>query len=216
MANDETNPAAHAAAELDLDEAGIDVDAAIRRAVKAVEEVEASAERSEETSEEEVAKLRRELEEARDRSIRTLADFDNYRKRSEREREEMRRYAIAEATREFVGVADNLERALDAGGAAEDLKRGVELILRQMQESLKRVGVREVAALGAPFDPAVHEAVAREESRDVTAPTVVAEFQRGYLLHDRLLRPAMVKVAVPAEKTASAAAAEDTPPASAE
>ena len=104
-------------------------------------------------------------------------------------------------------MVDNLERALSAGGSADDLKRGVELIARQMQEALRRVGVQEVAAEGAPFDPAVHEAVSREESADVTAPTVIAAFQRGYLLYDRLLRPAMVRVAVPAEKPGAAASA---------
>jgi molecular chaperone GrpE len=147
----------------------------------------------------ELDRLRREIADLKDRSMRTLADFDNFRKRSERERQEAKRYALFEPLREFIGLVDNLERALSAGGAADDLKRGVEMILRQMQELLRRHGVREVQAAGAPFDPALHEAVSREERPGIAAPTVVEELQRGYQLHDRLLRPAMVKVAVPAE-----------------
>jgi molecular chaperone GrpE len=195
-----------AATELDLDdEMNSDVAAAIEQAMAAVEGVESAAKsagRADGASDlaAENAAMKRELEELRSRSMRTLADFDNFRKRNERERDEIRRYAATEAIREFVGVVDNLERALTAGGTADDLKRGVELIARQMQESLRRVGVQEVAAQGAPFDPAVHEAVSREESDQVTAPTVIATLQRGYLLHDRLLRPAMVRVAVPVER----------------
>ncbi|HYH46037.1 MAG TPA: nucleotide exchange factor GrpE [Thermoanaerobaculia bacterium] len=191
--------------ELDL-EAREDLESTMREAVAAVEQVESEAgtERAAgtETPEaDETDRLRREIADLRDRSMRTLADFDNFRKRSERERQEARRFAVAEPLRDLLGVVDNLERALGAGGSAEDLKTGVALTLRQMQEALRRHGVTEVAAAGTPFDPAVHEAVQREERPDVGAPTVVEEFQRGYLLHDRLLRPAMVKVAVPAERT---------------
>ncbi len=99
-------------------------------------------------------------------------------------------------------MTDNLDLALSAQGPAEDLKRGVEMIHRQMIELLRRFGVTEVSAVGQPFDPTVHEAVAREESAEVKSPTVSAELRRGYKLHDRLLRPAMVKVAVPAEAPA--------------
>lgn len=217
MANDEMNdeaarrPSSGGATELDLDDdLNPDVAAAIEQAVAAVEGVESAAKgavRGEGPPDltAENARLTREVEELRSRSVRTLADFDNFRKRNERERDEIRRYAATEAIREFVGVVDNLERALSAGGSADDLKRGVELIARQMQEALRRVGVQEVAAQGAPFDPAVHEAVSREESDQVTAPTVIAALQRGYLLYDRLLRPAMVRVAVPAEKPSAAA-----------
>lgn len=200
------------ATELDLDlddHANSDVAAAIEQAVAAVEGVESAAKGGARADgppdlAAENSRLNREVEELRSRSVRTLADFDNFRKRNERERDEIRRYAATEAIREFVGVVDNLERALSAGGTADDLKRGVELIARQMQEALRRVGVQEVAAQGAPFDPAVHEAVSREESDQVTAPTVLATLQRGYLLYDRLLRPAMVRVAVPVEKPGAA------------
>jgi molecular chaperone GrpE len=151
-----------------------------------------------------VTRLRREIADLRDRSMRTLADFDNYRKRAERERQEVRRYALLEPLREILPIADNLERALEASGSADDLKRGVEMILRQLHELLRRLGVREVPAAGEAFDPALHEAVSRQESSDVQAPTVAETLVRGYQLHDKLLRPAMVKVAVPAEEPAAA------------
>jgi len=198
---------------LDLDEQTPDLEAAMQEAVAAVESVESAAEAEERNAEGsgnstpiavgagggELDRLRREVAEYRDRSVRTLADFDNFRKRSEREREELRKYALLEPIREFLGVADNLDLALQADGSAEDLKRGVEMIRRQLQDLLRRFGVAEVAAVGQAFDPSIHEAVAREESPEASAPTVVAELRRGYRLHDRLLRPAMVKVAVPVE-----------------
>lgn len=202
------------APEIVLDEPTGDIEAAMRDALSAVEAVEgdpsaagnaqtveaADTAASDEADEQEVAALRREIADLRDRSMRTLADFDNFRKRADRERQEVRRYALLEPLREFLPIVDNLERALSAGGPAEDLKRGVELILRQMQDLLRRFGVREVPAEGQPFNPAVHEAVARAESDAVTQPTVAELLVRGYMLHDRLLRPAMVKVAVPREQ----------------
>jgi molecular chaperone GrpE len=135
----------------------------------------------------------------REKYLRALADFDNYRKRVERERAETSRSAVAEPLRAFLGVVDNLDRALNAGGSSKDLKAGVQMILRQTEDLLKRFGVEPVAALGEPFDPAVHEAVVRFEDAGVEEPTVSEEFQRGYRYHGRLLRPAMVKVAVPVE-----------------
>jgi molecular chaperone GrpE len=146
----------------------------------------------------EVERLEREAAELRDRVARVLADFENFRKRAERERQDVRRYALFDFVGEVLGVVDNLDLALSAEGSAEDLKQGVEMIRRQISDLLRRHGVREVSALGQPFDPAVHEAVSREESPEVTAATVAAELRRGYSMHDRLLRPAMVKVALPA------------------
>jgi molecular chaperone GrpE len=140
-----------------------------------------------------------ELAAVREKYLRALADFDNYRKRVERERAETARSAAAEPLRGFLGVVDNLDRALNAGGSSSDLKAGVGMILRQTEDLLKRFGVEPVPALGEPFDPAVHEAVVRFEDPGVDQPTVSEEFQKGYRYHGRLLRPAMVKVAVPAE-----------------
>jgi len=143
--------------------------------------------------------LRRENAELRERLLRALADFENLRKRTDRERQELRRYALFDTMRDLVAVTDNLERAAAAGGEVEDLKAGVDMILQQMRETLRRHGVTAVEALGRPFDPAEHEAVTREEDPAVSSPLVTAELQRGYKMHDRLLRPAMVRVSVPAE-----------------
>ena len=205
---DETRNASDTSGEtpevaLDLDEQSPDLEAAMREAVAAVEGVESGSRTAEGASDgagaDEISRLKQENAELRDRSVRTLADFDNFRKRSQREAQELRRYALLEPMRELLAVADNLDLALSAQGSAEDLKRGVEMIHRQMQELLRRFGVTEVPAVGQPFDPTQHEAVAREESAEVKAPTVTAELRRGYKMHDRLVRPAMVKVAVPAE-----------------
>lgn len=193
---------------LDLDEDNADVDAVTREALAAVEgdggaapsgpEPRSGGDAEAATPDVDVAELQAELAELRDRSIRTLADFENYRRRSDREREDLKRYAIADVLRDMLPVVDNLERALAAGGSVEDLKTGVDLTLRHFKDLLRQRGVGEVEAAGKPFDPTVHEAVAREEDPAVATPTVTAELQRGYTLNGRLLRPALVKVAVPA------------------
>jgi len=154
--------------------------------------------RSSRETEKELERLRQEVASLKDSSLRTLADFDNFRKRSDREKDETRRYALLEPMRDILPVIDNLERALASQGRLEDLKEGVELILKQMKALLERFAVLSVPALGERFDPTVHEAVMREEAEEVAEPTVVEEFQKGYLLHDRLIRPSMVKVAMPA------------------
>jgi len=148
----------------------------------------------------EVAELRREIADLRDRSMRTLADFDNFRKRAERERAEIRRQAAAEVVRDFLDVVDNLERAAAAGGSAEDLKTGVDMILRQLSEVLRRQGVERVPAVGERFDPSFHDAVLRREDPGVAEPRVVEEMQAGYRMDNRLLRPSRVVVAVPPEE----------------
>jgi molecular chaperone GrpE len=205
--------------ELDLDEGLPDPESAIRDAVAAVE-ARRSAEDSagtrdgdddtdEEDTEELVRRLRHEVVEARDRSIRTLADFENYRRRVEREREEQRRHAAADVLEQFLEVMDNLARALESAASGEDLRRGVVMIHRQMEDLLGRLGAVPVPAVGSRFDPGWHEAVARKEDPAVDAPTVIEEYQRGYLLHERLLRPARVRVAVPTEPLSTEADASD-------
>ena len=149
---------------------------------------------------EDQGKVDTENEELRNRLMRTLADFDNYRKRSEKEKEAQKRYAVTDTLKDFLPVADNLERALASAGSVDELKQGVDMILRQLGETMKRWGVVPVKAVGEPFDPSVHEAVAREDSSEIHVPTVTGELQRGYMIHDRLLRPAMVSVAMPAAK----------------
>lgn len=147
--------------------------------------------------------LRREVEELRDRSMRTLADFDNFRKRVDRERREQRQYAGSEVLRELLAVVDNLERAVQAQGSLDEMKQGVELILRQVEDLLKHHGVERVLAKGEKFDPSAHEAVARHESDEVEEPMIAKELQAGYWLRDRLLRPALVEVAVPKESVST-------------
>ncbi len=142
----------------------------------------------------------------RERLMRTLADFDNYRKRTEREKQSLRRFANFDVFKDFLGVLDNLERAMESSGSAEDLKQGLRMIVRQHEEILRRHGVEAVEAVGKAFDPTVHEAVAREENAEVDVPTVTKEMQRGYLLHDRLLRPAMVFVAMPGSASGAGSA----------
>lgn len=148
----------------------------------------------------ELGRLQQELEDLRDRSLRTLADYENYRKRVERERTESRRYASFEVLRELLDVVDNLERAVAAPGSVDELKQGVELILKQLHDLLRRSGVRPVPAVGEPFDPNVHEAVSRDQDATVDRPTVTAEHQPGFWMHERLLRPAVVSVAMPADE----------------
>ncbi|WXJ86554.1 Protein GrpE [Moorella humiferrea] len=160
---------------------------------------------------EELNRLQEELEaketmvtELQQRLLRLQADFDNYRKRTRREVEDLTRRANARLIEALLPVLDNLERALAASGAEKGaLATGVEMTLRQLQEILTREGLTPVAALGQPFNPEVHEAVAREETDAADKINlVVEEFRRGYTLHGRLLRPAMVKVAVAAAETA--------------
>jgi molecular chaperone GrpE len=178
-----------------------EIEETMREAVAAVEDVEDRRRSGGADDAVDVDRLQQELADLRDRSMRTLADFDNFRKRSERERQELRRYAVTEPMRDLLEVVDNLERALDAGGSAEDLKQGVEMIARQLKDLMRRNGVEAVDAEGQPFDPSVHEAVQRHDSEEVTEQTVAEVYQKGYRIHDRLLRPAMVSVAVPVKSS---------------
>jgi len=152
-----------------------------------------------------------EVAELHERLLRLRADFENYRKRAERDREERLRRGVGESLRELLPVADNLARAATAHGSLEDVRLGVEMVARQLADVLRRQGVEAIEAVGRPFDPQLHEAVAREESAEVEVPTVVAELQKGYLHGDRLLRPAMVRVAMPAAPAAAAATGEEAP-----
>jgi molecular chaperone GrpE len=153
--------------------------------------------------EEEVARLKGERQELIDQMARRQADFDNYRKRLERERGETYGRVAADVASELLPVVDNLRRALDAeassaAGESEEFRnflRGVELIARQLSGVLGQLGVQEVEAVGRPFDPHFHEAVATEQTGEHEPDTVTQEIQRGYRMGERLLRPALVKVA---------------------
>ncbi len=134
---------------------------------------------------------------ARERHLRLLADFENLRRRAERERIEMARTASLELVRRLLPVLDSLERALAAPatpGSDEAFRGGVALIHHQLCDELRREGLRAVESVGATFDPNVHEAVATDGAADVPVGTVVGELQRGYFFGDRLLRPARVRV----------------------
>jgi molecular chaperone GrpE len=143
--------------------------------------------------------LQRERDELYDRLLRKTAEFDNYRKRIERERREQTEQGIADLLLELLLVVDDFDRAVsaDTGTDASSLayRKGVELIHSKLNDVLRRYGVRPIDAVGADFDPNLHQAVVQEESADHREGEVIGELRRGYLIGDRLLRPAMVKVA---------------------
>lgn len=163
---------------------------------------------------EEVQRLRealeaktRELEAQQDRYLRTVAEFDNARKRAAREREEYTRYANESMLRDLLPVLDNLDRALLAARSepAAAVTTGVELIQRELLRVLEKFGLTPFSSVGQPFDPERHEAIARVPSTDLPDMTVAGETARGYLLHGRVLRPAMVTVAVAPDEPGPAA-----------
>jgi molecular chaperone GrpE len=145
--------------------------------------------------------LQRERDEYYDRWLRKSAEFDNYRKRVERERRELADQSVVNLLQDLLLVVDDFDRALtvDAGerneANAAAYRKGVELIHAKLHDILRRMGVSPIEALGADFDPNLHQAVMQESSPDHREGSVTAELRKGYMLHDRLLRPAMVKVA---------------------
>jgi molecular chaperone GrpE len=144
-----------------------------------------------------VETLRREKDVLQDRLLRTAAEFDNYRKRVERDRRDQADNLAADALTDILPIIDDLERALQApsSGEPDSFRTGVEIIYRQMLDLLRKRGVKTIEAVGADFDPRIHESVMSEVSSDHREGEVLQELRRGYMLGDRLLRPAMVKVA---------------------
>ena len=149
----------------------------------------------------ELERLKQQLQQAEEQYLRTLADFENTKKRLHREKEEFVRYASETVVRELLPVIDSLDQALVAVDKEADPQaviKGVHLIYRQLLGLLDREGVKRIQTAGQPFDPHQHEAVAHVETSDGTAEnTVVEEVQVGYTMHGKVLRPAMVKVAKP-------------------
>ncbi len=147
----------------------------------------------------EIKELKKEIHELNDKYLRIAAEMENSRKRLEREKSDFLQFALADALRELLGVQDNFDRALKSLSGSENPSaiEGIALIAKQIAELLRRRGVVEIEVQGKPFDPTLHSAVASEESAEVSEPTVGEVLQKGFLLHDRLLRPAMVKVLVP-------------------
>ena len=143
----------------------------------------------------------KEAKETYDRFLRVSAEFENYKKRSAREMADFRKFANQSFIKDLLSVVDNLERAVasceDNSKDEESLLAGVELILKELFKLLEKYQVEPISALGEPFDPAFHEAVMQEPSADYPDNTVTKELQRGYLIHERLLRPAMVVVSAP-------------------
>ena len=146
-------------------------------------------------SESELEKVKAERDSLLDRLARAQAEFDNARKRAGKEQQESRDYAIADAIKSLLPVIDSLERALQVKSDAAELRSGVELIYKQLQAALAKLSVNAIVAKGEPFDPRLHEAIELVETSDVPDHQVIEELQRGYKLKDRLLRPAMVRVA---------------------
>ena len=143
------------------------------------------------------ADLQRERDDYYDRWVRKTAEFDNYRRRIERERREQADQTVLDLLREILLVVDDFDRALtvESGEGASGYRKGVELIHSKLHDLLGKYGVRPIEALGTDFDPNVHQAVLQEVSPEHREGEVIGELRRGYMIGDRLLRPAMVKVA---------------------
>lgn len=139
-----------------------------------------------------------EIKALQDKYLRLAAEFENFKKLAQKQKQEYVQFANESLLKELLPVVDNLERALKCvqdGRPADGLVQGVELTLKQFTEALAKFGVKPFISLGAPFDPARHQAVARQASETATENTVIEEYQKGYQLHDRILRAAMVVVA---------------------
>ena len=140
-------------------------------------------------------KMKAERDALLDRLARQQAEFENARKRAVREQQEFRDFAAADAMKALLPALDSFERALKVGGEKSEFRNGMELIYRQMQDALQKIGLRPIPAKGEPFDPRLHEAVEMVDTTEARDNHVLDELQTGYKLKDRLLRPAMVRVA---------------------
>ena len=143
----------------------------------------------------ELQKLKAERDSLLERLARAQAEFENARRRASKEQQDFRDYAAADAIKALLPVIDSFERALQVKSDPRDFRGGVELIYKQLQDALAKLGVHAIPAKGEPFDPRVHEAIEMVETSDAPDHEVLEELQRGYKIKDRLLRPAMVKVA---------------------
>jgi len=164
----------------------------------AAEEMETTESMSSRTSGDgsELQKVQVERDMLVDRLARLQAEFENARKRSAREQQEFREYAVADAIKALLPSLDSFERALQTSARDKsEFRSGVELIYKQLQDALQKLGLRAIPAKGEPFDPRLHEAIEMVETSDVDDHQILEELQRGYKLKERLLRPAMVKVA---------------------
>lgn len=172
----------------ELDEIKEDVEEAEEAAAEELDETETAVDS-------EAEKQAAELAAMKDQLLRTMAEYDNFRKRSAREKDALRAEIVTDVTSKFLPVLDNLERALQTECSDENYKKGVEMISGSFLETLKNLGVEEIASDGAAFDPNLHQAVQRVESSDAESGTVVQTFAKGYKIGDRVIRFAMVAVA---------------------
>ncbi|MES2391674.1 MAG: nucleotide exchange factor GrpE [Acidobacteriota bacterium] len=163
-------------------------------------DIEAGTEASTDTAE--LEQLRGERDQLKDRLARLQAEFDNARKRADKERQDSRDYTVQSTVEPFLGVMDNFALALKADGDVTQLRAGVQLILKQMEEALRNLNVQPVETVGTQFDPRVHEALGSIETVEHPDHQVLEEIRRGYKLRDKLLRPALVRIASnPAQKS---------------
>lgn len=159
------------------------------------EEAAEETETGETPAEDTESKISEELAAVKDQLLRTMAEYDNFRKRSAREKEALRADIITNVTSKFLPILDNLERALSAECTDENYKKGVQMIDDSFLETLKGLGVEEIESDGAKFDPALHQAVHRVKSDDVESGTVVQTFAKGYKIGEKVIRFSMVAVA---------------------
>jgi molecular chaperone GrpE len=141
-------------------------------------------------------RIKAERDEMKDLLLRRQADFDNFRKRTEKERSEYLQYAGMELVRDMLPILDDFDRALHAESGNPEYAKGVEMIYARMYETLKKMGLEPIETAGQAFDPHLHQAIERVETKDAEDGAVLGEFQRGYHFKGKLLRPSMVKVAV--------------------
>jgi molecular chaperone GrpE len=168
------------------------------------------------TPEERIAALEAEKAELRERMLRIAADFDNWKKRARKEQADGELRARETVLRDFLEIADNLDRAAAAFGSGKDgeaqsIRDGVDLVLRQFRSKLERYQVKALEAVGQPFDPRFHEAISQTPTSEVKPGSVLHELQKGYLIGDRLLRPALVVVATAPPEAPAHAAEEQAP-----
>ncbi|RME66630.1 MAG: nucleotide exchange factor GrpE [Nitrospirae bacterium] len=166
----------------------------------------------EEPPEKKIEVLENELAELKDKYLRLYAEFENYKKRVQKDKAELVNYATEEIVTELLTVVDNLEMALEHAGDGDNvqpIKEGVELTLRELKKVLAKQGVKEIEALGKPFDPEFHHAMAQVERADVEDKMVVEEFRKGYVMKDKVIRPSLVAVSKKVENTEEVSSSED-------
>jgi molecular chaperone GrpE len=174
-----------------------EVTAAEQEPVNEAAAAEAQAEEITDQEQAELARLKTEAEENQQRFVRAQADFDNFRRRTQKEKEELAKYASMKLVTELVPVLDNFERAMATvpeGTETESFAKGIQMILRQLETVLTNEGLTAMEAVGQPFNPEFHQAIMQVESEEHEEGIVVEEVQKGYMLKDKVLRPAMVKV----------------------